>query len=66
LVEHRELELAVLARQCLDRRLPTLDPVAREVAAWEIVRNLAEAGVIWRFTITDARRKLARLYPQIA
>ena len=61
-----ELELAVLARQCLDRRLPTLDVVTREVAAWEHRRNHAEAGVSWRFTTGDARTKLARLYPQIA
>lgn len=61
-----ELELAVLVRQCLDRRLPTLEAVTREVAAWESPRNDAEIGVIWRFTIADARVKLARLYPQIA
>ena len=61
-----ELELAVLARQCLARRLPTQDAVAREVAAWETTRNLAEVGATWRFTTTDARTKLARLYPQHA
>ncbi len=61
-----ELELAVLARQCLDRRLPTLDAVAREVSAWEHRRNHAEARVTWRFTTADARTKLARLYPEIA
>ena len=61
-----ELELAVLVRQCLGRRLPTLAAVAREVAAWELTRNLAEAGVSWRFTVADARIKLARLYPEIA
>ena len=61
-----ELELAVLARQCLARRLPTLDAVAGEVAAWEYRRNHAEAGVTWRFTTADARTKLARLYPEIA
>jgi hypothetical protein len=61
-----ELELSVLSRQCLERRLPTLAAVAREVAAWEAPRNLAEVGVQWRFTTADARVKLARLYPQIA
>jgi hypothetical protein len=61
-----ELELAVLVRQCLDRRLATLDAVAHEVAAWELARNHAEIGVTWRFTTADARHKLARLYPQIA
>lgn len=61
-----ELELAVLARQCLDRRLPTRETVAGEVRAWEVTRNHAEIGVTWRFTTADARVKLARLYPQIA
>jgi hypothetical protein len=61
-----ELELAVLSRQCLGRRLPTQDVLAREIAAWEDRRNVAEAGVTWRFTTADARKKLARLYPQLA
>ena len=61
-----ELELSVLTRQCLGRRLPTLEAVARDVAAWEAPRNVAEVGVTWRFTTADARVKLARLYPQIA
>lgn len=61
-----ELELSVLTRQCLDRRLATQARVTSEVSAWETRRNDAKAGVTWRFTTTDARIKLARLYPQIA
>ncbi len=61
-----ELELAVLARQCLARRLATQADVARECAAWEAARNAAGVGVTWRFTTRDARTTLARLYPQIA
>lgn len=61
-----ELELAVLTRQCLGRRLPTQDALAREVTAWEHRRNQREAGVTWRFTTADARTRLARLYPQVA
>lgn len=61
-----ELELAVLARHCLHRWLATMDAVAREVAAWEHERKWTAAGVTWRFTVVDARLKLARLYPQIA
>lgn len=57
---------AVLARQCLDRRLPTREAVDREVRAWEVARNHAELGVTWRFTTDDARAKLARLWPQNA
>jgi hypothetical protein len=58
-----EVELSVLADQCLDRRLPTLDAVRSEVAAWEAARNAARATVRWRFTTPDARAKLQRLYP---
>lgn len=61
-----ELELSVLTRQCLRRRLPDLPTAAREVAAWESERNHAEVGVTWRFTTADARRKLARLYPELS
>lgn len=58
-----EVELSVLADQCLDRRLPDLPAVAREVAAWEAARNAAGATVAWRFSAADARTKLRRLYP---
>ena len=61
-----ELELAVLTRQCLGRRLATLADVTREVAAWQAPRNHAAVGATWRFTTTDARTTLARLYPQLA
>jgi hypothetical protein len=58
-----ELELAVLAGQCLKRRLPDLATVASEVAAWEASRNAAGATVTWQFTTPTARTKLHRLYP---
>ena len=58
-----EIELSVLARQCLDRRLPDRETLAREVAAWEADRNAAASAVDWRFTTSDARIKLKRLYP---
>jgi transposase len=58
-----EIELSILARQCLDRRLPDLATVRREVAAWALLRNQAHATVDWRFRTTDARTKLRRLYP---
>lgn len=57
-----ELELAVLSRQCLNRRLDTADAVRREVWAWESQRNRARATVDWRFTCQHARQHL-RLYP---
>jgi len=60
-----EIELSVLSRQCLDRRIPDLDTVTREVAAWEQARNANPRPVNWRFTTPDARIKLKRLYPSI-
>lgn len=60
-----ELELSVLTRQCLDRRMPDLDTLRQETHAWETWRNTAQKGVDWQFTTPDARIKLRRLYPQI-
>lgn len=60
-----ECELGVLARQCLDRRIPNLQTLTREVAAWETTRNAAVAKVDWQFTTADARVKLKRLYPSV-
>ena len=58
-----EIELAMLAGQCLDRRLPDKATLAREVAAWQADRNAATRRIRWRFTTADARIKLKRLYP---
>jgi hypothetical protein len=60
-----EIELSVLARQCLDRRIATREELAREVAAWEAKRNAAEVTINWRFTTADARIKLKHLYPTL-
>jgi DDE superfamily endonuclease len=58
-----ESELAVLATQCLDRRMPNQKILAAEVAAWQQYRNLKHAVANWHFTTEDARVKLRRLYP---
>jgi hypothetical protein len=60
-----EIELAMLAGQCLDRRLADRATLEREVAAWQAARNRAGRGVNWRFTTEDARIKLKHLYPLI-
>lgn len=60
-----ESELSILSRQCLDRRLPDLEGLRREVAAWQEARNRVETPMIWRFTTEDARIRLARLYPSL-
>ena len=58
-----EIELSVLARQCLARRIETREELEREVAAWEEERNERGVEIRWRFTTADARIKLRRLYP---
>ena len=60
-----EIELSVVNRQCLNRRLPDQDTLKREIAAWEKERNQKSHSVNWRFTTADARIKLKRLYPSI-
>lgn len=58
-----EIELSILQRQCLDRRLGDRETVEREVAAWVRERNDGIHTIDWRFTTDDARIKLKRLYP---
>lgn len=58
-----EIELSVLARQCLDRRTESTEELRREVEAWEEERNERMVEVRWQFTTADARIKLHRLYP---
>ncbi len=60
-----EIELSVLSRQCLDRRIPDKQTLQQEATAWEESRNAKGASVNWRFTTEDARIKLKRLYPSI-
>jgi len=60
-----EIELSVLHRQCLDRRIESAEEMARQVDAWQEDRNEREVGVQWRFTTADARVKLHKLYPTI-
>ena len=58
-----ECELSVLARQCLSRRIPDMQTLAKEAAAWERERNAKQVKIHWHFTTADARIKLRRLYP---
>ena len=60
-----EIELSILSRQCLDRRIPNQDILRKEVEAWEDKRNKSRATMDWRFTTEDARIKLKRLYPTV-
>jgi hypothetical protein len=58
-----EIELSVFGRECLNRRIPDVETLQREVAALEAERNTGQSTVHWRFTTDDARIKLYRLYP---
>jgi hypothetical protein len=58
-----EIELSILQRQCLDRRIGDEEILWREVGAYEQRRNAEKARIDWQFTAADARVKLHRLYP---
>ncbi len=60
-----ESELAILAAQCLDRRIPDKSALASEIAAWVKNRNTDNTKADWQFTADDARVKLKHLYPSI-
>ena len=60
-----EIELGILGRQCLARRIDNMEVLRREVRAWEEMRDAAETKVNWQFTTADARIKLRRLYPSV-
>ena len=58
-----EIEIGVLSRQCLDRRIPDVETLTREVAAWERQRNAEGATIRWLFTVEGARAKMGAAYP---
>jgi len=60
-----EIELSVLSRQCLNRRIADIDQMRQITGSWSEVRNGYGTTVDWRFTTPDARIKLKRLYPRV-
>jgi hypothetical protein len=58
------LEIGIMSRQCLGRRMPAVEKTASEAQAWVTERNNHKAAVRWRFTAADARIKLQHLYPK--
>ena len=60
-----EIELSVLTRECLSRRIADQETLKQEIQAWQTRRNEQRASISWRFTTDDARIKLKRLYPSI-
>ena len=59
-----EIEIGVLAAQCLDRRIESIAQLTAETAAWEQQRNATGARIKWMFTTEKARAKMGRAYPQ--
>ena len=59
-----EIELNVMTRQCLSRRIAEIDLLRSELSAWEAERNTSAAKVNWHFRTNDARIKLSSLYPR--
>ena len=60
-----EISISLLARNCINRRIPDLHTLNKEISAWCNIHNLTRTPVNWQFTTDDARIKLRRLYPQI-
>ncbi len=60
-----EIEFSALARQCLDRRIGSIEALAHEVAAWTADRNARRVTIHWSFTVQEARDKLQRHYCQV-
>jgi transposase len=60
-----EIELSILSRQCLERRVPDFETLEAEVAAWQERRDEKGGKIEWRFSTDDARIKLKRLYPSL-
>jgi len=61
-----EIELNVLTKQCLSRRMESVELLRSEVSAWQAQRNTKGAKIDWQFTSSNARTKLKRLYPTFA
>ena len=60
-----EIELSILSRQCLDRRIPDQETLKMEITAWQEKINAIARPMEWRFTTEDARVKLKKLYPTL-
>lgn len=61
-----EIELSILGRQCLNRRIPDEKTMVEEVEEWQNDRNNDARPMSWRFTTQDARVKLEKLYPTVS
>ena len=60
-----EIELNVMTKQCLGRRIPDLDTLQAQLMPWELYRNASSKSVDWQFSTANARDKLKWLYPKL-
>lgn len=60
-----EIEISILSRQCLKQRIGSIESLTMLTAAWTQARNRQAAAIHWCFDVTQARTKLARLYPSL-
>lgn len=60
-----KIELNVMTRQCLSRRIENIELLRKELSVWESERNSSRSEINWQFTTKDARTKLVSLYPEL-
>lgn len=60
-----EIELSAMTTQCLNRRIPNIEELQKQISSWEAQRNKSQKAVHWQFKTEDARIKLKHLYPVI-
>ena len=60
-----EMAFSILSRECLDRRIPSVEKLREEILIWKKEKNKQCKKVDWRFTTKDARVKLKRFYPSL-
>jgi len=60
-----EIAFSVLSKECLNRRIPSIEILREEIYVWEVKKNKQHKKVNWRFTSSDARIKLKKFYPLI-
>lgn len=58
-----EIEIGILNRQCLNRRIESEELLLGEAKAWEVERNRKGIGIKWKFSVSDAKRVFPALYP---
>jgi len=58
-----EIELSILSKQCLSRRIPSEWILTTEIVTWKDARNEKKSKIRWNFTVEDARKVFIEYYP---